>query len=289
LLKNYVLAQPMLPNPADPNDPRWIKNSAGVVTGVNPQWTANAYNPYLAPSTAKGFDIALENYFSDTGYFALDLFQKSFDNYIQYGTTTENVTINGVTTPVQITGPMNGHGGSLQGFEFAFQRFADFLPSPWNGLGLQANFTYVDNQGVKDANLKVASGGTSGATPQAGSSGTSLNVSSLEQLSKRSYNLVGIYEKGPLAVRLAYNWRSRYLVTAVDCCIYLPMWADGAGFLDASIRYRLTPHLELSLQGSNLLNTDTILRQQVNDAGKLEPGSWFQNDRRLVAGVRLKY
>jgi TonB-dependent receptor len=289
LLKNYVIMVPQLPDPANPNDPRWVKNSSGVVTGVKTQWNANAYNPYLAPSTATGFDFALENYFSDTGFFVIDLFKKDFDNYIQYGTSVQNVTANGVTTPVQMTGPGNGHGGSLQGVEISFQRYADFLPAPWNGLGMQANFTYVDNHGIKDANLKVASGGTSGATPQPGSSGSSLNVSSLEQLSKESFNLVGMYEQGPLALRLAYNWRSRYLVTAVDCCVYLPMWADDAGFLDASIRYRVTPHLELSLQGSNLLSTDTKLLQQVNDAGKLEPGSWFQNDRRIIAGVRFKY
>jgi outer membrane receptor protein involved in Fe transport len=101
-----------------------------------------------------------------------------------------------------------------------------------------------------------------------------------------------MYEKGPWALRLAYTWRSKYLVTAVDCCIYLPVWADAAGFLDGSIRYRVTRHMELSLQGSNLLNTRTVLRQQVTDAdagGRLEPGSWFQNDRRIVAGVRIKY
>jgi TonB-dependent receptor len=289
LLKNYVVMTPKLPDPANPNDPLWIKDSSGVVTGAKTQWIANAYNPYLAPPTASGVDIALENYFSDTGYFALDVFQKNFDDYIQYETSVQNITVDGVTTPVQLTGPGNGRSASLQGVEFAFQRFADFLPSPWNGLGLQANFTYIQNHGIRDANLKVASGGTSGATVQPGSNNTSLNVSSLEQLSKTSFNLVGMYEKGPLAIRLAYNWRSRYLVTAVDCCIYLPVWADGEGFLDGSIRYRLTPHLELSLQGSNLLSTDTVLRQQVNDSGKLEPGSWFQNDRRVVAGVRLKY
>ncbi len=100
--------------------------------------------------------------------------------------------------------------------------------------------------------------------------------------------------KGKVSARVAYNWRSKYLVTAVDCCVYLPVWQKGAGFLDGSIRYRLTDAIEFSVEGSNLLNTKTVLYQQVTDVhspeGKiiLTPNGWFQNDRRFIVGVRWK-
>ena len=103
-----------------------------------------------------------------------------------------------------------------------------------------------------------------------------------------------MYEKGRVNARLAYNWRSKYLVTAVDCCVYLPVWQEGSGFLDASLRYRVNDAIELSLEGSNLLNTKTKLLQQVTDVdspeGKviLTPNAWFQNDRRFIIGVRWK-
>ena len=103
-----------------------------------------------------------------------------------------------------------------------------------------------------------------------------------------------MYEKGKLSARLAYNWRSKYLVTVVDCCVYLPVWQKASGFLDASMRYRLNDAIELSLEGSNLLNTKTVLMQQVTDVdspeGKviLTPNGWFQNDRRFIVGVRWK-
>jgi outer membrane receptor protein involved in Fe transport len=103
-----------------------------------------------------------------------------------------------------------------------------------------------------------------------------------------------MYEKGKVSARVAYNWRSKYLVTALDCCVYLPVWQTGAGFLDASIRYRLSDAIELSVEGSNLLNTKTHLLQQVTDTsspeGKviLTPNAWFQNDRRFILGVRWK-
>ena len=48
--------------------------------------------------------------------------------------------------------------------------------------------------------------------------------------------------------------------------MYLPVWQKGAGYLDASIRYRSTDAIEFSLEGSNLLNTKTVLYQQVTDA-----------------------
>ena len=70
------------------------------------------------------------------------------------------------------------------------------------------------------------------------------------------------------------------------------MWQKSAGFLDASIRYAVTPNLEINLQGSNLLNTITKLDQQVTDAANgavLRPNAWFRNDRRISGGVRFKF
>jgi len=37
-----------------------------------------------------------------------------------------------------------------------------------------------------------------------------------------------------------------------------------------------------------LLNTKTVLLQQVDNDGLLKDYSWFQNDRRLQLGIRFK-
>lgn len=288
LLKNYAeISPPTLPQNAGSS--QYIKDSGGNITGITTTYQANAYNPYLKPETADQVDFTVEHYFGKVGQFSVDLFWKQFHNYIQYGTFNEQFTNGGVTNTVAVTEPVNGKGGSLEGAEVAYQRFFDFLPGPWSGLGVQANFTYVSNEGIKNSNLKVASGGSSPDTTQPGTGNTAFPVGSLEGLSKYAYNLVGMYEYGPWALRAAYNWRSKWLVTAVDCCVYLPMWQKQAGFLDASVRYRISDHVEFSLQGSNLLNTQTILRQQITAGGLLSGGSWFQNDRRVTIGVRFKY
>ena len=290
LLKNYIEVSASLPG-TDPTDPRYV-STGGAISGVNPTYTANAYNPYLEPVTADQFDLAIEHYFANAGSFTVTAFYKTFENYIQYGSYNLDVTNNGVTRTVQVRGPMNGDGAQVRGLEFAYQQFFDFLPGPWAGFGIQANYTYIDNQGVTNTNLKVASGGASGETAQPGSAGTVLDVDRLEGLSDHQYNLVGMYERGPWAARLAYNWRSEYLVTAVDCCVYLPIWQDAAGFLDGSVRYAVTDNLELSLQGSNLLSTETKLYQQINDStagGTLTPNAWLKSDRRVVVGLRYRF
>ena len=291
LLKNYVpVSLPNFGNTNDPNNPNWIKDSSGNIIGIKPTYTSNAYNPYLAPETADQIDFTVEHYFGSIGQFSVDVFWKNFHNYLDYGTFNENITLNGVTRQVAVTGPVNANGGgALEGFEVDYQRFFDFLPGWWSGFGVQANYTYVDNIGIKNSGLKVASGGPSAITAQPGTAATSLNVDSLEGVSKNAFNVVGMYEKGPWAFRAAYNWRSKWLITQVDCCIYLPMWEMPQGFLDASIRYKINPNMEISLQGTNLLNTETVVKQQVNDAGLLKPGSWFENDRRVVLGIRFKY
>ncbi len=45
-----------------------------------------------------------------------------------------------------------------------YQTFFDRLPAPWNGFGIQTNFTYVDNQGVTNSGLTTVSG--NGGTQQ---------------------------------------------------------------------------------------------------------------------------
>lgn len=60
-----------------------------------------------------------------------------------------------------------------------------------------------------------------------------------------------------MSLRLAYNWRSRYLLTTSDAATRLPTWADDYGQLDGSFFYRFNDHLQLGVQANNLTNTVT--------------------------------
>ena len=295
LLKNVATVSQTLPQGNQSfGDPRWITDANGDIIGVNPEYTGSSFNPFLKPITAWQFDLSIENYFSNVGSFTFALFQKKFYDYIQYGAFEREVTNGGVTRTALVRGPANGSGAKIQGFEVAYQRFFDFLPNPLDGLGMQANYTYIRNKGISNANL-TSVGSDGGIISNPGTLNSTLDPGTLEGLSKHAFNLVGMYEKDKLAVRLAYNWRSRYLVTAVDCCVYLPVWQKSAGFLDGTVRYAVSDNIELNLRGSNLLNTITKLEQQVTDEespeGKIVtvPNAWFQNDRRFEVGARVKF
>ena len=256
------------------------------------QYTASAGNPNLRPTTADQFDLVLEDYFASVGSFSFDLFYKKFHDYIQNGAREHaTLTNNGVTRDVLVTGPVNGEGASIKGYEIAYQRFFDFLPAPFDGFGIQTNYTRVLNQGINNAGLRTnfATGGLGASGGGDVSQFDSIDPHALEGVSKDSYNFIAMYEKGPWALRAAYNWRSNFLVTASDCCVGFPVWQKAAGYLDGSIRYRVNDNIELSIQGSNLLKTDTILLQQVDQRGTLLPNEWAQQDRRVEVGLRLKY
>jgi TonB-dependent receptor len=256
----------------------------GEPTSYTPRYTGTAGNPGLAPTTADQIDLTYEYYFSNTGSFTLALFAKSFNDYIQYGNYVRTFTNNGVTRDVSVNGPITGDGAKLKGFEVAYQQFFDQLPEPWNSLGVQANYTYVDNQGITNANLTTVSG--SGSTQQ--DPLITFTDLPLEGYSPQSYNLVLMFERPKFGARLAWNWRDDYLISQSDCCIKLPIWQDAYGQLDGSMHFRPDDSWDIFLDAQNLLKEETVLRQQVNNNGLTLPRSWFMNDRRLTIGVRYR-
>jgi iron complex outermembrane receptor protein len=284
LYKNYIGIGRANPACGDGSVTYAGPNCTGDALSYTPQYTASAGNPGLKSTTADQIDITYEYYFSNTGSFTTALFMKQFNDYVQYGNYQREFTNNGVTRTVSINGPITGDGAKLRGIEMAYQQFFDALPAPWNGLGVQANATYVDNQGITNANLSSVSGG---GTTQQDPLITFTNLP-LEGYSKSSYNLVLMFEQQKYSARLAWNWRSDYLISQSDCCIKLPIWQDAYGQLDGSFHYKPSSNWDIFLDAQNLLQAETVLRQQVNQEGLLLPRSWFTNDRRLQLGVRYR-
>ncbi|GGZ24907.1 TonB-dependent receptor [Asticcacaulis endophyticus] len=297
LLRNYMALGRGNLNQADirVGNPNIVLGTNGQPFSYNYSYTGSTGNPRLRPVMADQFDITVEHYFAAVGSFTANLFYKEFKDYIQNGTFIVPITNNGVTRDVRVTGPVNGDGAALKGLELAYQRYFDFLPAPFDGLGIQANYTRIENDGVATQNIVIdtADGGATAGSAETGS----INPGRLEGLSDDAYNVVLMYEKDRIGARLAYNWRSEYLISVNDCCIGLPVWNEAEGFLDASFRYKLTDNIELNVQGSNLLGTETKFLQQVegpteanpNTAAKFMPAGWYENDRRIQVGIRLKY
>ncbi|WP_174278949.1 TonB-dependent receptor [Sphingomonas bacterium] len=289
LLRNFISVNRISPNLTDPANPAITFGPDGVTpVAYKFRYTAVSGNPRLKPVSADQFDVGAELYFSKSGSLTGGLFYKKFYDYIQNSTYNLTVTNNGVTRDILVRGPSNGKGAKIEGAEVAFHSFFDALPGPLKGLGMEANYTYVHNSGIKSTGLiaenaaGTAGGGVSYDT-------TAVKPDRLEGVSTHTFNVVGLYEYQRISLRLAYAWRSKYLVTALDCCTGLPIWQNSIGLLDGSIRFRLAPQFEFSLEGSNLLGTDTITKQQVDNAGTLKDYEWLRTDRRIQFGARVTF
>lgn len=288
-LRNYVGMGTVLPTVNNANDPLWVKDGSGTIVGANVKYTANSQNPYLSPIIADQYDLSLEYYFADVGSFTVTLFDKQFDDYIQFGRQNVEYTNNGVNRAVEVSRPLNGAGASLNGYEISYQSFFDFLPGFWSDFGIQLNYTHINNKGVSNSNVQNTGGNGTVITGQAPNQ---IVVDSLEGLSDDSYTAILMYENDNISARLAYSWRSEYLVTVVDCCVAYPVWNDAYGQVDGSITWHFNDHFDFELQASNLTDEETRTTQQIADSdngGLRYPTGYFHNDRRFTIGARYRY
>ena len=241
------------------------------------RWSGTAGNPDLKAMVAKQYDTALEWYFAPTGLLYTTAFFKDIGNYIAEETETE--VYNG--QQFAITRPYNIGNGMVRGAEVGYNQFFDFLPGALKGLGMQANFTYVHSEG----GVNTATNPYSGQTVP----GFSLPMVGL---SPRSFNLAGMYQYGPWQARVAYSWRSRYLLTTSDASTSLPTWSDNYGQLDASLFYKIDSNLQVGLTLNNLTNSTIRTLMGPTSYGNgivdyhLYPRGWFTADRRVELVLR---
>lgn len=264
-------------------------NDQGVIdaNGGRPVGAVTVGNPRLQPIESINLDASLEWYFADVGQLTFAVFYKELDNVITNGTSRQSFTNNGATFDVLVTQPENASGtGTIRGFEIAYQQVFDFLPGWMDGFGVQANYTYIDSEGVSQSTLS--------STDPDVAAGRVANIDAsllpLQGLSEHNFNLVGFYEKGPLELRLAYNWRSEFLLTVRDVIVpFAPIMNEDTGQLDGSIFYRVTDNFRIGVQGVNLTNEITRTSQVLNDDLLRTGRSWFMNDRRFTFVARASF
>lgn len=210
--------------------------STGSSNGAS-TFTGRAGNPDLEPVKADQFDTALEWYFGQGSMMYGTLFYKKIEGFI--ADSVFNEVYDGRVW--QITRPVNGDAGKIRGAELGYTQFFDFLPGWLSGFGLQTNYTYVDSEAPSPTATDT--------------NGQALTVP-LEGLSKNSYNAILSYETARFQGRVAYNWRSDWLVTtAGNGTGNLPVYNKGFGQLDASLRFNINDVWSISLDGVNLLDT----------------------------------
>lgn len=271
-----------------------LRNFVGVT--ASPANTTGSYgfvtssrNPYLRPVDAKQVDLTAEWYFAKVGSLTGAVFYKQLSNIIldNFG-YNRSFTNNGQTFNVTVNGPANASGkANIKGAEIAYQQTFDFLPGALRGLGAQATFTLID--AGKIPNAVPDNRANDGNRPPLDVAGLYDNLP-LAQLSKYNFNVAGFYDFGGLYARIAYSWRSKYLLTNRDCCFpFLPVYALATGQADASLFYTVNKQFKIGLQVQNLLDATTRTTFVLNSAGLEAPRSYFKSDRQFSLSTRLTF
>ncbi|WP_019675302.1 TonB-dependent receptor [Arsukibacterium perlucidum] len=216
----YVNPNVMGTNDDLPNNQRWIVGNVG-----------------LQPFVGNQFDIGVEWYFDASSMVSAALFAKDVKNFV----TVTRSNASAAEIPFPLTNPDeqafgwiveqkgNGKDATIQGLELQYQQ--DF----GNGFGTIVNYTYTDAKTDRD---------TFGDRNRV-----------LSDSSRHSYNLTGYYENDAVQLRLAYNWRSEYMIREAGS--YGNRLHDDFGSLDLSAVWSVTDNIDVKLDVNNLLEASS--------------------------------
>jgi TonB-dependent receptor len=258
----------------------YMSPATNVVTTRPGTLATAAGNPELKPFLSDNLDLSLEWYYGDSSYMSIGYFWKDVSNFITTTTKKQTFTTsNGslLTDPSSGTNPnapdagdavasftqtlpSNGETAVVDGLELALQHtFGE------TGFGVIVNGTLVDS----DAPLKAGD-----ITQKFAVTGIS-----------NSANLVGFYEQGPYQVRLAYNWRDKFLQSMTQTNGDGVVNVAAYGQWDLSGSYAITDNISVVLEATNL--TEEV----VTKYGRYTNQFLLAEDagRRIAVGLTAKF
>lgn len=227
-----------------------MKMTGSVVVGTA-GFTVSNGNPRLKPYKTTDLDLAAEYYFGKLGMISVGVFHKDISDLVgsqslfnvPYSTTGLSTDLAPGLSPdsnvVQYTRPVNLAKAKLTGLELAAQSSLEFLPAPFDKLGVIANVTLIDS------NTKV--NGRDGP---------------ITGLSDVNANGTLYYETEHWGIRGSANFRSGYLLSRYDGVN--PASEDGFKstiYVDAAAFVNIRPGVRLTLDAINITNQPEI---QVN-------------------------
>ena len=239
----------------------------------------------LDPFKATQADVSLEWYFGGEGLASLTYFIKDVSSFIttrqklnqQIGIEDNNLKEQGgsacgvgVYDCWTVSEKYNANGGRIEGVELQLQDSFE------NGLGYSVNYTFAD------------AGSPAENYPD--------EVGVFSDSSKHTVNLVGYYEMDSFSARLAYNWRSEYMIRELPG-FYGNRQHQDYGSLDLSMNYSVTDWMDLTFEAVNLTEEDSIQigvspvdNENVIAEFKDNYPVWsFEGEARYKVGVALRF
>ncbi|MEO7364866.1 MAG: TonB-dependent receptor, partial [Sphingomicrobium sp.] len=213
-------------------------------------------NPFLDPLRSNNYDASLEYYFSPTGFASVALFRRDMKGFIVNRTVQFPDPDAATGLPIRVTGPVNTNKARIQGLEAQVSTFFDwdFMPEWARAFGAQANATYIDAK--LDLPL-FCPANVETCVPGPGIPNATVIRTRVPDVSKWTFNLVGMYERGPLTARLSYNHRTSYPEGGLDPrdgFFTLQGRGRSSGRLDWSSNYRVNDNFTVFFDWTNILN-----------------------------------
>jgi iron complex outermembrane receptor protein len=210
--------------------------------------TGSGGNSDLKPIKSINYDATLEWYFAPQSILSAGVFFMNMPSYVTFGnnnrtllnTTTNTYAVFNVTSPYNIA-------ATNKGFELAWQQ------PLWKGFGALANYSYAD--------------------------GSSADGAALVGSSRNTGNVEAYYEDSAFSARLAYTYRSSFLVGLANVS---PQYAVGIGTLAASMNYKINDNFTITFDGLNLNNP--IIKYYSNAE---RPQAFYSSGRQYYLGVRM--
>ena len=211
-------------------------SSGNIVTG----------NPNLKPTTATGLDLDIEQYLPHAGIASAGFFAKDIKNYIVTNVQQAlggQQNLGGNLGIVKLVSYANAPTARLFGVEFNYvQHFSDILPGPLGGIGVSANWTWVDSR----YKIPVADP-TTGLTTQS-------RDSLLPSTSRNTANAELLYDRYGLDLTLGAYYTSKDIFS-VGGSPALDVWTQERLSVDFGSQYHVTEPFSVYLNAKNLTNT----------------------------------
>jgi TonB-dependent receptor len=215
-------------------------------------------NPDLKAYQATNLDLGLEWYLAPSSALWAAVYHKSIDSFIAQSTST-NVERFGYTWNSFLS-PDNQGSAIIHGLELGYQQVFE------NGFGFVLNGTLA---------------GSSANYTHGTLAGKSIPF---DGVSKKSYNAAVFYEKNGFNARLAYGYRSSYVLLGQDV-FGNTLYNDGYGQLDASVSYALDDHWTVVADVVNLTNASN----RIYTIKSFDSVAYEVVGRRIGFGVRAKF
>ncbi len=190
-------------------------------------------NPQLKPYESTSYDVSIEYYTGGSGILTAAGFHKSIDNPIYgFSELRENTVHNGIALETLNVGSVrNAESAKLTGLELSVYQPFTFLPSPFDGFGIEANATFIDSEVT---------------VPQRRND----DLPFFRQPS-RIYNATLFYDRNRFSGRIAWNYSDEAL-ESIGGDILGDNYVLPRDQIDVQLRYRISEHYAITASVRNL-------------------------------------